>query len=207
MKQIVLIEDHEIVLQGLRTSLQNLNEETVIHSFNDSKNALDFLHFNAPDLVITDLDMPKPNGIEICINIKKHHPDVKFLAFTSFEAKELMDDCLKAGFNGFLEKKKGIEKIREAVETILFESEDYFPAVHLNFLNSYRPPRVAELSEREIEIIKLICSGLSSKEIGAELFIEVNTVESHRKNIFRKVKVKNVAGMIHYAFKNGIVEI
>jgi DNA-binding NarL/FixJ family response regulator len=211
MKEIVIIEDHKIVIEGLKACLSAYEINYALKTFQSGFDALEYINFNKPDLVITDLDMPRINGLEICRKVKERWKECKVLAFTSYETDEVVELCRNANFNGFVTKKSGLDELVNAIDIIL-DGDNYFSnnkiaGSHSDAIFNNKKFNASVLSMREKEIIKMICKGYSTEMIAEKLFIAEYTVKTHRKNIIKKTGVNNSAELVSFAYKNGIMEI
>jgi two-component system response regulator NreC len=157
--------------------------------------------------------MPVLNGIETLKEIKKHYPKIKTIILTMHEEKSLVKKMTDLGANGFLFKNSDIEELIIAMESVM-KGKSYFSVSLRNELinndligesESNFDSKKSLLTEREIEIIKLIVEGLSNKEIADKLFISPRTVDTHRTNLMKKLEVNNVAGLVRYAIRNGFM--
>lgn len=198
---LYIADDHPIVVDGLKEILRskpNLEVRAVAH---DGEQLIALIKNQKVDLVILDINMPRMNGIQCARWIKENHPEIKVIILTMYPEKTYIDQLLKAGADGCLLKSRGSSDLLEAIDRV-FSGKSYFDWI--TDFKSYDPTE-GKLSEREIEIIKLVLKGKSSGEIGDELFISEETVKTHRKNIFRKLKIHHVTELMTYAINSGIV--
>ncbi|MEN9999720.1 MAG: hypothetical protein RI922_2710 [Bacteroidota bacterium] len=166
------------------------------------------------DILILDIEMPIMNGFEALQLISKNHPVIKVIILSSYYENEMIYQALTSGAKGFLPKHAEIETVIEAINLVAdnnyFFDEKITPQLISRLQTSSREFKQNELSllsERELEVLPLICEGLKNKEIANKLFISERTVENHRKNIFVKTNSKNAFGLIVYAIKNGLIKI
>lgn len=166
------------------------------------------------DILILDIEMPIMNGFEALQLISKNHPVIKVIILSSYYENEMIYQALTLGAKGFLPKHADIETVIEAINHVAdnnyFFDEKITPQLISRLQTSSRELKQNELSllsERELEVLPLICEGLKNKEIANKLFISERTVENHRKNIFVKTNSKNAFGLIVYAIKNGLIKI
>lgn len=209
---ILLVDDHEIVLNGIAELLRSSERPYEITLASSGKEALARLEkYDKPHVVVTDLDMGAISGKELCRLIKSTYPEIKVLVLSMHNEKGVIKDLLKTGANGYLTKTCGKVELNAAINAVLNGKKFYSTEV-LESLSQEEELAddinmfLRHLSHRELEIMKLTSSGLSSKEIGVELNISHRTVETHRNNIIKKLGVKNVAGLIKVAVKSGLVD-
>lgn len=154
------------------------------------------------DLVILDINMPKMNGIQCTKWIKEHHPGTKVIILTMYPEKTYIENLIRVGADGCLLKSRGSIDLLDAIDRVLL-GKSYF-----DWISDFRSDKEAseiKLSERELEIIKLITEGKTSSEIAELLFISEATVKTHRKNIFKKLKIHNTSELLNFVLNNGII--
>lgn len=211
-KKIMLVDDHTLFRNGLRILLNNLNEYEISGEAANGKEFLDLLEKGLPDLVLLDIDMPVMNGIDAARKALGKHPDLKIITLSMYGEEDYYYKMVDAGVKGFLLKNSDINEVKTALQTVL-EGGSYFSSELLQTLvnslrsSTQRDEKQNVLSERETEILILICQGLSNQEIADELFISKRTVDKHRANILEKSESKNTAQLVMYAIKNQLVEI
>ncbi len=212
MYRIVLAEDHALVRAGIKKIVEDFADLQVVGEAGDGPQLLDLLETLNTDLVILDISMPQMSGIEVAREIKRRHPQVKILILTMHKMKEYLDDAIAAGVDGYLLKEdlakelgSAISKIRQGatyISTLLSEEMTSL------FVQSRRtmPERLTEpLTPREIEIIKLIAEGKSSREIADLLFLSFRTIQNHRTRIMRKLNLKKNTDLVKYAIQMGLI--
>jgi DNA-binding NarL/FixJ family response regulator len=165
------------------------------------------------DVLVLDIDMGKPNGIEITGTIKRDYPDTRILVLTMMGLRDFIIHALEAGATGFLLKNAGKDEVLTAIRSVA-KGDSYFSrevsAILIEHLSKPRTSRhrIADipLSAREIEVLKLIAQEYSNPEIARELFISIRTVDTHRRNLLEKLGVKNTAGLVKYAIQKGLAD-
>jgi len=213
--QLMIVDDHQIVIDGIKSSLEEYADITVIAEALNGKEALDKLARQQADIILMDVDMPVMNGYETTCEIVSRYPGVKIITLTMFNEKSLINKMLDAGVSGYLLKSVGKEELYRAIKQV-YDNKQYLggdialsiakPEYKdiLSKQNKITP--ITPLSTREIEILQFIAQGLSNTEISQKLFISSRTVDNHRTNIMKKLNVHNIAGIIRYAIQNNIIE-
>ncbi|TRX37274.1 response regulator transcription factor [Flavobacterium sp. ZT3R18] len=213
--RIHLADDHKIIIHGIQTLLNTVpNFEVVGFSLNGTTIFDDVTNNNA-DILVLDISMPEKDGIEVVKEFAEKGFPCKVIILSSYDDLKLIKEIMDLGVSGYLTKQCAGENIIEAVQAVA-NGEEYFcesirekifnKAIKNNpKLNAYKPNVNPLLTEREIEIIILIALEFSGKEISDQLFISINTVETHRKNIIKKLKAKNTIGIVKYAMNNHLV--
>lgn len=206
--QILIVDDHQILLDGIEAMLHGVGDFQVIGKCSDGNTALNFLDENTVDILLTDLYMPKMTGMELTQKVKKRFPNVKVLALSVSYDVSIVHDLIDAGISGFIIKTIGRDELIEAIKTIaqgnIYFSREVSNEI-LRSLSNRGEEEVYHLTEREIEIVKLIAQEFSNAEIANKLCISERTVETHRKNIYRKTNTKTIVGLIKYAVEHKLI--
>ncbi len=209
MVKILLVDDHQIFLDGLKALLQDEPLLEITSAVSNGQAALDYLSRNQIDLVILDISMPLMSGSELNRQIKQKYPHIKTLALTSHGDNKMISELTQSKVNGYLlkdtEKSELLEAIHKVSEGGQYFSEHVKEVVLENFFSPKDDPSKPELSNREIEILRLIAEEFTAQEIADKLFISQHTVNTHRKNLLSKLHVKNVAGLVKYAYENNLL--
>lgn len=208
MHKILLVDDHQLVLDGLQSIFANDPELEVVGTVNNGVDALRYLQNLEIDLVLTDIDMPQMNGVELTREIRKRSLPQKVIVLTMHNEKSLIKEIIEIGANGYLLKTAGQEEMVQAVKNVLAGQKSFSTDVTLSLLSDDAPATSGEydLTDREVEILQLIAEGFSNKEIGEKLFISHRTVDTHRTNMMKKLEVKNIAGLIRFAIQHNIIQ-
>jgi DNA-binding NarL/FixJ family response regulator len=205
---ILLVDDHQIVMNGLKSLLAQKPEYLVKGEALNGAEALAVLAVLKIDLVLMDIDMPVMNGIEATKEIKKQFPEVKIIMLTMHDEKAMIKSMLDLGADGYLLKNSSLSELHNAIQSVYlgkqFLSDDVNSALMAPDID--KSGALSELTDREIEIIKLIAEGMSNKEIGDKLFISHRTVDTHRTNLMNKLGLHNVAGIVRFAISNGLTD-
>ncbi|OQX72312.1 MAG: hypothetical protein B6D61_14115 [Bacteroidetes bacterium 4484_249] len=211
--KVLITDDHQIIIDGLKSLLEDKEQIEVIAEASNGKEALDILNLLQVDVVLMDIDMPVMNGIEATKQIKAEYPETKVIILSMYKESGLIKTLIQIGADGYLLKNSDKDELVDAITRVASGQQYFSPDVTMSLLNKtsekqsqFQPDkRVSELTQREIEILKLITEGLSNKEIGDKLFISHRTVDSHRTNLMKKIGVNNIAGLIRFAIKTGFV--
>ena len=207
---ILLVDDHALVTDGIRALLQGENRFTIIGEANNGQMALEMLNIFKVDLVLMDIDMPIINGIDTIKQIKKHFPRVKVVVLTMHDEKAMTTKFLNQGADGYLLKGSSHQELAHCIEGVANDERYISSEATTNALlvdeSKSNTVLLSQLTEREIEIVKLIAEGNSNKEIGDKLFISHSTVYTHRSYLMWKLGVHNVAGIVKFAIVNGLLK-
>jgi len=210
--RVVLADDHLLFREGMKLLIKRLPDVEVVGEAGDGLELLQLLRELAPDMAIIDIAMPNLRGIEAAREIKMSHPHVKVLILTMHKSKDYLYHSISAGADGYLLKEdsdvellSAIEKIRNGetyvTHILAGEMAEDLSQIYLG----KRPIPQEPLTTREREVLKMVSEGKSNNEIGALLSISVRTVENHRANIMKKLKMKKTADLVRYALKEGLV--
>lgn len=213
--QVLVVDDHQIIIDGLKSILQD--EETVQFAggANTMQEALDFIGQHPVDVVVMDISMPGHSGIEITQIIKEQHPDIKILALTMHDEIDIIADMIDAGASGYLLKKANMNEVLDAIQTVARGERYLGTKVQDIMMDEFSQRRSTRqqleyesqlLTPREKEILQLMLREFTNEKIAEKLFISIRTVETHRRNIFTKTNTKNVVGLIKYAMKHGLTQ-
>jgi DNA-binding NarL/FixJ family response regulator len=206
LMNVLLVDDHTILLDGLENLLRATENFEVVGKEGTVTGALNFLKTNEVDFLITDYNLPDGDGLGLVRTIKRIIPDLKILVLSMHDETHLVKEILKEGVDGYLLKKDSQEELLNALDAIsqgkIYLSNDINNML-IQGLN--QPDEQRLLTEREREILKLIAKEYTNKMIAEELFISERTVETHRKNIFRKTKTSSLVGLIKFAYANNLI--
>lgn len=214
MTEIILIDDHKIVRDGIRMLLESSENNKIIGEYDSFTQFTDSQSKRIPDVYILDISMPDINGIEASRIIKTENPNAKIIILSMYNNEEFVLKAISAGANAYLPKNISKRELLNAVEKVA-NGEEYFAEDIQKIIirsmmqksNSIDVPKLNTLSKREVELLKLIVEGKTNKEIADELFISVRTVESHKNHIMVKLELKNQVELIKFAIKEGITAL
>jgi len=211
-RKVIIVDDHTLFRNGLRILLNNMENYHVMAEAANGKQFLELLKTSVPDLVLMDISMPVMDGIEASTIAHELYPDLKIITLSMYGEEDYYYKMVDAGVKGFVLKNSDIKEVKTALD-VVYEGGSFFSSELLqNLVNSLKSAPKSkefhtELSEREMEILILICQGFSNQEIGDKLFISKRTVDKHRANILEKSESKNTAQLVVYAIKNRLVEL
>ena len=218
MIKLLLADDHKIIRDGVKALLASTSDITIVGECKDGSEVINFLNKENADIVLMDINMPNLNGIEASKLITSKKLKTKILAFSMDCSEGHISKMLKAGANGYVLKDDGKDEIVAAIYKI-YDGGTYFSSdVTSIMMNKYLKRKggdestrdgegiVDDLTEREIEILKLISNGLTNREIAKQLKISPKTVDSHRRSLLQKVGTKNAAGLVRFAFQHNLID-
>ncbi|MES2837878.1 MAG: response regulator transcription factor [Bacteroidota bacterium] len=204
--KIVLVDDHQMLIDGIKSLLSGAENFEVIAEFTSAKKLLEQIKELNPYIVITDINMPEMSGIELTLELKKNYPFIKILALSMHGDKAMISKMIDAGVSGYILKNTGKAELLEALTQISSGNVFYSHEVANELIHAKQNiSNEVNLTPREVEIIQLIAKEKSNAQIADELSISERTVETHRKNIFRKTNTKSVIGLVKFAMEKGIV--
>jgi DNA-binding NarL/FixJ family response regulator len=208
--RIILADDHEFLVEGLLSILKEQSSFEVVATAHNGVALIDAVLQHRPDLVILDMNMPGYDGLHCLDRIKTDLPKTKVLVLTNYNKSELVNEVKKRKAEGYLIKNSSASELTEVISKIL-GGQTHFPASSQlkpvaddsffmdDFLKKY------QLTKREVEIIRLVCQELGNREIADKLFLSELTIRTHRRNILRKLDLRNVAGLVNFAKENQLL--
>lgn len=198
--QIILADDQNMFLEGLEAIFSDNECYKVSGTANNGFEVLELLEKSQPHLLLLDINMPEMDGIDTCKVIKNKYPELKVLILSSYSNKEFIADVMHNGADGYILKNAGSAELLQAIDDIVAGKRYVSPQLRMRTEELY-----AQLSKRELYILRLIGRGLSAPEIAEELFLSPHTVETHRKNILSKLNFKKQSLLVKYAVERGLV--
>jgi len=213
--QVVIADDHKIIRVGLRGLLEREKDIEVTGEAENGNDLLDLLKKIKVDVILMDIDMGETSGIDATRNVKRLYPAIQVLGLTMHEEQNYIVNMLEAGASGYLLKNAGRDELLTAIHTVN-KGDSYFSqkvsATLLQAITQQKETPTAHhhkeqipLSDREIEVLKMIAEEHSNGEIAEKLFISIRTVDTHRRNLLEKLNVKNTAGLVKYAIEKGLI--
>ncbi|WP_121666379.1 response regulator transcription factor [Mesonia aquimarina] len=200
MITIAIAEDHQSLIDGLSLLFQQEENFEIVGKANNGEELLDIVRLKQPKIVLTDIRMPKIDGIAATKIIKKEFKHIKVIAFSMFDQQDAIQQMLTAGASGYILKNSGLNDVKLAIETVVSGEKYFDPSLNLSFLKEENTSqKKSVLSKTEKEILHLIGEGKTSNEIADIRFCSVSTVETHRKNMMRKLDLRGKGELLRYA--------
>lgn len=210
---ILIIEDHQLLREALELLISKEPDFEVVAEAGDGRQGLQLLSQRVPDIVILDVGLPEMNGIETCRQIKKLAPRTGILALSMHSSRRFVTEMLRAGASGYVLKSSGFRELIDALKTVVKGHRYLSPEIvdvvvdeALKGSSEEMMSPFSSLSSREAEIAQLLAEGKTAKEIGFSLRIAVRTVDAHKKSIFSKLGVSNIAELTRMAIQESIVD-
>lgn len=213
--RVLIADDHPLMAEGIANTFEGVEEIEVKAIVANGQEALDLISEDIFDVVLLDIDMPVLNGIDCAKEIIGRYSDVKVAMLSMHQEASLIKSLIAIGVKGYMLKTIPQDELIYAVKQI-YQGKEYFNAsITKALLNPEqhnktvkildKSPLLEELTARELEILELIAKGSTNTQIGEKLFISPRTVDTHRTNIMNKLEIRNVAGLVRFAFQNGLV--
>lgn len=212
MCRIVIIDDHKMLIEGLQLILGQEDTLKVVGVGYNSKQAISILEDEVVDILLLDINLPDKDGIRLCKEISKSHPDVKIIALTTYDKGVFVRQMLQAGARGYILKSSAADEIVIAIKRVACGETYLSQSVSFALLESIRNDKenrdhfIPQLTRREQQVLQLIAAENTTSEIAHQLHLSQNTIETHRRNLLSKLNVRNVAGMIKVALKKGLID-
>jgi DNA-binding NarL/FixJ family response regulator len=211
MMRIVLAEDHKTVREGIKMLVNAQNDMEVVGEAGDGAAAIKSVRDKHPDVIVMDISMPEMNGLKATRKLKAEFPDVKILTLTRHSDDSFLEQLIGAGASGYILKQSAPAELINAIRTVgggnAYLDSSLTEKVMGGFLSrSLRGDRRSEVSDREMEVLRLIALGYSNKEIGTRLELSVKTVEAHKANAMRKLNMRGRIDIVRYAILQGWLE-
>ncbi len=215
--KIILVDDHRIVRDGIKSLLSNRFDIEIIGEASDAYDFFEILKTNIPDVVLLDIALPKISGIEVAKRLKNEYPQVKILMLSMYTSEDFIFNALKAGVHGYLPKNTTQKELLLAVNKV-FNGHEYFSkCISDTILKSYiksakqgneiSDDKLTMLTGREREILHYVIDGMNNSDIAKHLCISIRTVETHKSNIMRKLNLNSTVELVKFALKNKLIEL
>ena len=215
--RVLIVDDHALFRRGLQMVLEGEPDIDVVGEASDGHEAIERAEATTPDVVLMDVRMPKRSGIEATRTIKDTLPSTKILMLTISDEEADLYEAIKAGASGYLLKEISIEEVASAVRQVQAGQSLISPSMASKLLNEFaamvkrRDERTQvpgpRLTERELEVLKLVAKGMNNRDIGSELFISENTVKNHVRNILEKLHLHSRMEAVVYAVREKLLDI
>jgi len=208
--KIMLVDDHQMFIDGVKSLLRNEKRFDFVAEANSGEAALEILKNITPHILISDISMPGMSGNELINKVKELNPEIRILVISMHNEADIISDIMMLEAEGYILKNTGKKELSTALQKIADGGTHYSEEVLLSLMHKIKKDKkhdshIQKLSEREIEIIELICKEFSNEEMAEKLFLSKRTIETHRRNISLKTNTKTVVGLIKFAFRNGMV--
>jgi DNA-binding NarL/FixJ family response regulator len=217
--RVLLVDDHLLVRAGLRTLLEQMPGTEVVGEASNGREALDLIKANPPDVILMDITMAEMNGLVATAQITHEFPQVRIIMLSMHATKEYVTQALQAGASGYLLKDAAPTELELAIRSVMRGEKYLSPAVSTHVIADYlqrstgNPAKRADaevspsapLTLRQREILQLIAEGNTTKEIAAKLTLSVKTVETHRTQLMERLDIHDIAGLVRYAIRIGLV--
>ncbi|MGB3554905.1 MAG: response regulator transcription factor [Jannaschia sp.] len=202
--RVLIVDDHPMVADGIRALLETYDDLDVVGTLHDGQDAIDRTPALAPDVILLDLNMPRMNGLSATEILRERHPKVAVLILSMHDAPEYVATALRHGAAGYCLKDQPTEEIRRAIDVVHSGGRYLCPGAE----NALEPAAdgTEPLTSREQTILLLLAQGRSNKAVAHDLDISVRTVETHRKNLKRKLGISSTAGLTRYAMEHGVLQ-
>jgi DNA-binding NarL/FixJ family response regulator len=216
---VFLVDDHEIIRDGIKSLIGSHDLITVVGEAGSGKDALKLIKKKSVDIVLMDIQMPEMNGIETTEKLLKKSPKLKVIALSMHNEEAYILRMLRIGAMGYLLKESGRDELIKGIETVFYGQQYLSNMVSMKLINRFIQEEIPSTEEestddslkniftqREFEVLQLLTTGATSQEISEQLNISRRTVDTHRRNLFQKARVKNSAGLVNFAFEKGLVK-
>lgn len=213
---VVLVDDHALLRSGLASLINGFGGFDVLFEACDGKDLIRQLkHSRRPDIILLDINMPEMDGFETACWLRRHHPEIKVLALSMYDADNSIVRMLRSGAKGYILKDIEAGELRLALESVLEKGYYYTDMVTGKLIHTIsqldepetRLRRMLTLNERELEFMKLVCTEWTYKEIADRMYLSPRTIDGYRDALFEKLNVRTRVGLAMYAVKNGIVSL
>jgi DNA-binding NarL/FixJ family response regulator len=211
MIKILVADDHQLLIDGIKSTLEDVEDIKIIAKANNGFEVIKILETKKADIVLMDINMPYMDGLECTKIINQKFPDIKVIALTQYDEKRFVKRMIKNGASGYLLKDASKAELLKAIRDVNAGKKYFSPKLSVKFLEDhYQTPRTnplfPHLTEREQQVLNLICKEFSSNEISEQLNISYNTVENHRASLMEKSETKNTAGLVRWAVENELID-
>jgi DNA-binding NarL/FixJ family response regulator len=204
--RVVLADDHELVRSGIKALLSMVDGVEVIAEAADGSELVSLVDSVRPDLVMTDISMPGMDGITAISQIHNRHPEIRILVLSMYDTVDFVKRAVASGACGYLMKDAPPFELEQAVRSVMTMGNYFSPAIAQRLLQPSEPTASDELTQRQLEILKLIAQGRASKEIAFELGLSPKTVDVHRARIMDRLQLNDIASLTLYAVRKGLIK-
>jgi len=205
--KVAIVDDHKILRDGLRLMIDNMDNVEIVIEASNGKEFIDRLQLVQPDLVIIDINMPVMGGEEAVSIVKSQYPSMKVLVLSMNNEEQYYKTMNNLGVDGFIVKESDYNELRHAIQVVLEGGKYFSQVLLLRMVNNRDNNLNINLTNRELDVLRYLCKGLSANEIAEKLFISPRTVEKHRSDLLLRTGTPNSISLVLFAVKNGIVKI
>lgn len=202
--EVIIVDDHPMVIEGLKALLSNYDVLTVSHTFTKGKEAYEYLSVNSCDVVLMDVNLPDINGIELCDKLSSVNADLRILGMSTYNEASIIRQMIQNGAKGYLLKNASAKELYNAIENVC-DGKTYFSLDVQSILAESSLKNVPHLTRREKEVLGLISSGETTQQIADKLYLSPLTVETHRRNLMQKFGVNNAPALIKMAIDHRLL--
>ncbi len=203
--RVLIVDDHPMVAEGIEAILETYDDITVVGTLSSGRDAVDRLTELSPDVILLDLNMPEISGLTATEMILERQPETRILILSMHDSAEYISTALAHGAKGYVLKDVPTEEIKTAIDTVMGGAE-YLCTGARGALNPKNSTGTEVLTSREQTVLLQLAQGRSNREVADILEISIHTVETHRKNIKRKLGISSTAGLTRYAMENGVLQ-
>jgi len=209
--RVLLADDHALVRAGIRALLEQLDDIDVVAEASDGREALELTASHHPDVALLDIAMPEMNGIEVARRIRQKHADVRVLLLSMHSNEEYVSEALASGAAGYVLKDASVAELDLAVRAVARGESYLSPGVAKQIVSGHVQPggdassSLQRLTPRQREILQLVAEGNSTKQIAGKLGVSVKTVETHRAQLMERLDIHDIAGLVRYAMRVGLI--
>ena len=205
--KVVIVDDHPLVIEGLKSLLSGNKDIRVVYSCGHAKDVMGYLKENTVDVVLLDINLPDVGGVEICKSIHQKHPQVEVIGLSTYGEHSIINQMITNGAKGYLLKNVTESELVQAINKVYRGGHYYGTEIQEVLANAIfnRMEERPRLTKREKQILKLIVEGKTTNHIAKELFISPLTVETHRRNLMKKMKASNTASLVKIAIEEALV--
>lgn len=205
MIKVFIIDDHQMIIEGIRSLLENEPGIEWMGQAKQPDDLLDFLRYKQPDVLLMDISLPQKSGLELCREVKEKYPAIYIIGLSTSNQPSIIRKMMENGASGYLLKDASKREIITALEEVN-KGLTYMNFSVAEILKDKMPnTELPILTRREKEVLELIADGLTNQEIATQLFLGLTTVDSHRKNMLAKFGVKNTAALVKVAVSNNLI--
>ncbi len=202
MIRVFIIDDHQVIIEGIHSLLENEQEIEWLGSAKHPEKLMLFLETQQPDILLMDINLPQKSGLDLCKEVKQKYPAIHIIGLSTSDQASVIRKMLENGASGYLLKDASKAEIIDALQTVVKGNIFMNFSVAQVLKNNQPNESLPILTRREKEVLELIATGLTNQEIADKLFLDVTTINSHRKNMLTKYKVKNTAALVNLALSN-----